>query len=340
VDLVEEIARLMGYDRVPLAAVPAPPVGPAPSAAERATERISEGARAAGFDEARTPSFVGEDALGPDFPIDRLVEIRNPISKAERFLRPFVFTTLGRAVAYNLARGAGRVKLFEIGHAFRAAARSDKSPSRSREERRSLALAAAGRRFPLDWSVVDPPAYDFFDLKGDVEDVVERAAGERPGFTPGALPFLHPGGQAEIVDGEGRPFGFCGELHPRLAEAWGMASRLYVAEWDLDAIGGPPAITSVSVPRAPSVERDLAIVVGAESASGDVVRAVRSAGMEHVARIEVFDRYRGPQVEPGTYSLGVRLTFQGDRTLMDEEVDREIQRLVARLDEEHGFRLR
>jgi phenylalanyl-tRNA synthetase beta chain len=333
-DLIEEIARLLGYDRVPMAPLPAPSVGPARSAMERTTERIAEGARAAGFDEARTPSFVGEDALGPGFPLDNMVEIRNPISKSERFLRPFVFTTLGRAAGYNIARGAERVKLFEIGHAFRTAAGS------VCQEFRSMALAAAGRKFPLDWSSVDSPAYDFFDLKGDVEDVVERAAGRRPGFMPGARTFLHPGRQAEIVDSEGRPFGFCGELHPQVAETWGLYGRLYVAEWDLEGVGTPPEIVSVSVPRAPAVQRDLALVVPGGVPSAAVVAAVRSVGLEHLADIEVFDRYVGTQVEPGHYSLGVRLTFQTDRTLMDEEVDREIERLVSRLADDHCFRLR
>lgn len=203
-----------------------------------------------------------------------------------------------------------------------------------------MALAAAGRRFPLDWSSVDSPAYDFFDLKGDVEDVVERAAGRRPGFMPGARTFLHPGRQAEIVDSEGRPFGFCGELHPQVAETWGLDGRLYVAEWDLEGIGTAPEIVSVSVPRAPAVQRDLALVVPGGVSGAAVVAAVRSVGLEHLADIEVFDRYVGPQVEPGHYSLGVRLTFQADRTLMDEEVDREIERLVSRLADDHSFRLR
>ena len=203
-----------------------------------------------------------------------------------------------------------------------------------------MALAAAGWRFPLDWSVVDPRAYDFFDLKGDVEDVVERAAGVRPGFRVGALPFLHPGGQAEIVDAEGRGIGFCGELHPRLAEAWGMDERLYVAEWDLARVGQPPPITSLSVPRAPAVERDLALVVPEGHASDRAVQAVREAGVEDLVGIEVFDRYRGPQVPDGYVSLGLRLTFQAGRTLTVEAIDERMDGLIEILRREHGYRRR
>jgi phenylalanyl-tRNA synthetase beta chain len=332
-DLIEEIARLLGYDRVPLAPLPAPPVAPAPSPHERLKERLVAGARAAGFDEALTPSFVGEEILSDTYPIDKLVEIRNPISKADRFLRPFVFPTLGAAVARNLARGAGRVKLFEIGHAFRA------SPERPCEEHRAIALAAAGRRAPLDWSSVEEPPYDFFDLRGDIEDVIERAVGWRPEFAPGSLPFLHPGRQAEILDPEGRPIGFGGELHPRVARAWGVDERIYAAEWDWEVAAREPD-ASKAVSREPAVERDLALVVPDSVPAAAVLAAVGEAALENLVRVEVFDRYRGAQVEPGRYSLGVRLTFQADRTLTDEEVDREIERLIARLGEAHGFRLR
>jgi phenylalanyl-tRNA synthetase beta chain len=334
VDLVEEIGRLLGYDRIPLAPLPRPAVGPGLTATERAVEELAAGARGAGFDEAQTPTFVGGDVLGLDHPIDKLVEIRNPISKTDRFLRPFVFATLGRAMAYNIARGARRVKLFEIGHAFQSI------PDAPCEERRAMALVAAGWRFPLDWSQGDQPAYDFFDLKGDVEDVVERAAGWRPWFRSGTRAFLHPGRQAEILDGRGGQIGFCGQLHPRVAETWGIDQAMYVAEWDIAGFGQPAEVGSAAVPREPSVERDLAIVVPAGASSAKVMEAVQAADLEHLADIEVFDVYRGPQVASGHYSLGLRLTFQADRTLTDEEVDREVEALVEQLGEKHGFRLR
>jgi phenylalanyl-tRNA synthetase beta chain len=334
VDMVEEIARLMGYDRVPLAPLPRPAVGPARSAAERAVERLAAGARGAGFDEARTPSFVGENVLGPGYPIDKMVEIRNPISKTERFLRPFLVTTLGRAAAFNVARGARRVKLFEIGHAFHSL------PGAPCEERRTMGLAAAGWRFLLDWSQAEPPAYDFYDLKGDVEDIIEGAVGWRPGFIPGSRPFLHPGRQAEILDAAGRPIGFCGELQPRAAEAWGIEQPLYVAEWDVAVFGQPMEVESTAVPREPSVERDLAVVVPDGVSSATVIAVVRAAELNHLTEVEVFDVYRGPQITAGHISLGLRLTFQADRTLTDAEVDREVGRLIQRLAGEHGFRLR
>lgn len=334
-DLVEEVARVVGYDTVPPLPLPAPPVSPAVRPEEAGLERVSRAARACGFDEARTPSFVSDDVLGGATPVDNLVEIRNPISKAERFLRPFVFTTLGAAVAHNLARGASRVKLFEVGHAFTLAGAD------AVDEARRLALAAAGERSPLHWSEPKTPAYDFFDLKGDVEEIVLRAAGARPVFEPGERPWLHPGRRAEVLGPDGARIGFCGELHPRIAEAWEIDARLYVAELDLapfERARGTPAFAPFA--REPAIERDLALVVPDDVAAAEVVGAVHEARLESLAEVEVFDRYRGTQLPEGRTSLGLRLTFQAERTLTDEEVDREVGRLVETLEKERGWTLR
>ncbi|HUP02049.1 MAG TPA: phenylalanine--tRNA ligase subunit beta [Gemmatimonadota bacterium] len=337
VDLIEEVARLSGYDRVPLTPLPSPPVASAAGSGERAVRRLSTAARAAGFDEARTPSFVGEGVLGAIFPVDKMVELRNPISRENRFLRPFIFTTLGGAVCYNLKRGAERVKLFEIGHAFAPGPRTDGLP----DESRRLALAAAGDRGPLDWSRESSPPYDFFDLKGDLEDVLWHGAALRARLVPSERAFLHSGRRAEILTPDGAPIGFCGELDPRVAWSWGANARLYVAECDLAALSSEPAtVLAEEISRAPAVQRDLALVVPEAHAAAEVVSAVQDAAGDRLARIAVFDRYRGPQVSEGAYSLGLRLTFQAERTLTDSEVDASVERIVKHLAEQHGYTLR
>lgn len=242
-------------------------------------------------------------------------------------------TTLSAAVAHNLNRGAASVRLFEIGHAFRR--RPDGPP----EETRRLALAAAGRSRPVDWS---RPVHevDFFDLKGDVEALLQSRGRDEVAFTAGRRTYLHPGRQATI-EAEGETIGFLGELHPRLAEEWGLAERLYVAEILLDALIRPlPPVGVAPVPREPAVERDLAVVVPEAHPGARVMAAVREAGIEDLAGVEVFDRYEGAQVPEGHYSLGLRLTFQADRTLTVETVEERVARLVERLEKEHGYRLR
>ncbi|MFN2383923.1 MAG: phenylalanine--tRNA ligase subunit beta [Gemmatimonadota bacterium] len=330
-DLIEEVARLTGYDAIPLTPLPAPPVMPGRAAAERAVDRLAAAARGAGFDEARTPSFVAGDVLGPDAGLDILVEIRNPISKAEGFLRPYLFVGLGRAVAFNLRRGWSRAKLFEIGQAFGPPT----DAGRITDERRAFAFAAAGARAPLDWSVPGSAAYDFFDARGDLEDIVSAATGWNPVFTAGSREWLHPGRQAEVSVPDGGSLGFCGELHPAIAELWGLTERLYVAEIALDAVASAlPGLSVRPVLREPMVERDLALVVPAGTGADEVVsvvRAVQGVGLEHLAGVTIFDRYRGRQVEEGHVSLGVRLTFQADRSLTEQEVDAGIEHLVTEL---------
>ncbi len=333
-DLVEEVARLTGYGRIRPAPLPALPVVPFRAPGEEARDRLAAAARGAGFDEARTGSFVAAGILGPG--VDNLVELQNPISKDERFLRPFVIATLGQAAAYNLRRGARRVKLFEVGHAFRAG-----EPAAAPRETRHVAFAAAGQRAPLDWSVPQGAEYDFFDLRGDLEDVLEAARGTGAEFRPSHRPYLHPGRQAEVVLPGGAPIGFCGELDPRLATEWGMEARLYVAELELEALTAPRELeTARDVPREPGTERDLALIVPEDAPAAAVRAAVRAAGVEHLERLEVFDRYRGEQIPAGRVGLGLRLTFQAERTLTDDEVDEQIERLVEHLEEAHGYRLR
>lgn len=331
-DLIEEVARTTGYDLIPSVRLPAPPMAPAPGPAERALERVREVLRGAGYDEARTPTFVGEAVLEPVPGVDNLVEIRNPISKAERFLRPFLLITLAGAVVHNLNRGASGVRLFEIGHAFRL------GRQRGVDESRRVSLAAIGPARPVDWSRPVEPI-DFFDVKGTVEELLSQAGAADVSFAPTDHAFLHPGRRIGLRTD--REVGFIGELHPVVAEGWGVDGRLVVAELELDAVTPePPPLSLRGVPREPAVERDLALIVPGGQASERVVRAVREAGVEDLVRIEVFDRYQGPQVPEGHLSLGLRLTFQAERTLTDESIDARIAALVETLGREHGYRLR
>ena len=333
-DLIEEVARLEGYEAVPATPLPTPPVSPARELRQRAIARLSEACRGAGFDESCTPSFVAEDVFGPGTPIDNLVEIRNPISKSDRFLRPFLIPNIAGAIGHNLKRGARSAKLFEIGHAFARVAGDV-------EETERLALAAAGARAPLDWSEPHSLEYDFWDLKGDLEDVLAATAGIAPRFSKGSRNWLHPGRQAEIEGEDGTALGFCGEVHPAVAEAWGSDRRLFVAELEIAALTSPdPEIRIREWSREPAVERDIALVVPAGDLAADILAAVSGSGIDHLKRVRVFDRYAGPQLPEGHYSLGLRLTFEADRTLTDEEVDGEMTRLLERLRKERGYEIR
>jgi phenylalanyl-tRNA synthetase beta chain len=230
------------------------------------------------------------------------------------------------------------VKLFEIGHAFDQDTEPEGSSLR---ERRRVAMVAAGARGPLDWTATDQIEYDFFDLKGDVEELLAQFGLSECVVDHGARRFLHPGRQAELTDRAGNAIGFCGELHPAVTASWGLTSRVFIAELGLDALPADgDALSVADVPREPAIARDLALVVPDGDTARVVVEAVRSAGLEDLERVEVFDRYRGVQVDRGYYSLGVRLTFRTDRTLTDDEVDKQVDHLIGHLVEERGYRRR
>lgn len=335
VDLVEEVGRVVGYDSIPLAPLPAPAVAPHLPEEEERSERARRMMTALGFDEAYTPSFVTDRVLGAVTDVSKLVEMKNPIAMDSRWLRPYLFPGLGQSIAYNLNRRASRVRLFEIGETFLRAESGD-API----ERRRLAFAAAGARRPLDWSATDDAALDFFDIKGDVEDLLNAFGTGRVAFVTSGRFYLHPGLQAAIVCG-GVEIGFCGQVHPEVTEIWGSPAPVFVAEIDFNALPARVEPVTVTVPsREPATSRDLALVVPDSDTAEEVVSIIRSANVEDVEAIEVFDRYRGPQVGEGTYSLGIRVVFRSVRTLTDEEVDGRVSSMIERLQRERGYRLR
>jgi phenylalanyl-tRNA synthetase beta chain len=177
----------------------------------------------------------------------------------------------------------------------------------------------------------------FFDAKGVVETLVAAARIDRPEFTPADEPFLHPGRAAAIADG------FVGELHPLVAEAFGLDEVVAVFEFGLDGLYGPPPeeVLYRDVISFPPLRQDIAVVVAEDVPAGSVVAVVRDAGGAELAAVEVFDVYRGPQVGEERKSLALHLVFQAaDRTLTDAEADALRERVVSALSEQVGGELR
>jgi phenylalanyl-tRNA synthetase beta chain len=177
----------------------------------------------------------------------------------------------------------------------------------------------------------------FFEAKGVVEALLAAARVERAEFRPADEPFLHPGRSAAVLDG------FVGELHPEVAEAYGLEGTVAVFELGVEGLRGPPReeVLYRDVTSFPPLRQDIAVVVAEDVPAGRVVEVVRSAGGEALARTEVFDVYRGPQVGEGRKSLALHLVFQApDRTLTDAEADAVRARIVAALAAEVDGELR
>ena len=234
-------------------------------------------------------------------------------------MRALVFPGLLHSARRNLAMSRPRVDLFEIGHVF---LRGDgKLPDQPARVAGVLAGAGAG----------------FFAAKGVVETLVAAARIDPPEFRPADEPFLHPGRSAAFADG------FVGELHPLVAEAFGLEGVVAVFELGLEGLQGAPPeqVLYRDVISFPPLRQDIAVVVAEDVPAGAIVAVVRDAAGAELAAVEVFDVYRGPQVGEGRKSLALHLVFQAaDRTLTDAEADALRERVVAALSEQVGGELR
>jgi phenylalanyl-tRNA synthetase beta chain len=234
-------------------------------------------------------------------------------------MRTLVFPGLLHSARRNLAMSAPRVALFEIGHVFlKGAEVLPEQPSR-------VAGVLAGE------------GAGFFAAKGAVEALVEAARIDAPEFRPADEPFLHPGRAAAVGDG------FVGELHPLVAEAFGLEGGVAVFELGLDGLRGrpPEQVLYRDVISFPPLRQDIAVVVDEGVPAGRVVEVVRAAAGPELATVEVFDVYRGPQVGQGRKSLALHLVFQAaDRTLTDAEADAVRAQVVAALAGQVGGELR
>jgi phenylalanyl-tRNA synthetase beta chain len=328
VDLIEEVARHYGFDRIPVtfpALTQAPPPMDPRITQTRALRSLMTGA---GFSEAVTFGFVSEPAAAPFAQPEDLVPIANPLSETFAVLRPSVLPGLVAAVAHNRRREQRDVRLFEIGARF----------SRARGERRALALAWTGAVGGDHWSG-GTRGVDYFDVPGVIERV-GQVLGLKVDSAPAANSCLVVGRGAALT-ADGHEIGFMGQLAPAIVEQQGLAAAdaVFVAEIDLDA-ARPDAHHGSRVeplPRHPSVTRDVSILVADTLPAATVRHTIVEHAPETLIRVKEFDRYQGKGVPDGQVSLSLRLTFRApDRTLTDGEVQAAMDRVLAALKERHA----
>ena len=340
VDLIEELARHNGFDRIP-STFPALVSAPAPMDPRITRARqLRSVMTGAGFSEAVTFGFIGERQAIAFAPEGDVVGITNPLSENFAVLRPSALPGLVGAVAHNRRREQKDVRLFEIGASF----------SRSAGERRAIACAWTGSIGAEHWSG-GARDVDFFDMKGVIERIGEAFRVEVRTDTHHE-PWLVPGRTASILtrlrasrsgeaDHEVR-IGVMGQLMPAIAEEQGMpqGDAVYVAEIDLDAAEAIAAKTEIQVeplPRYPSVTRDISILVDDTLPAATVRATIREAAPDTLVRVREFDRYQGKGVPEGKVSLSLRLTFRSpERTLTDSEVQAAMDAVLAALREKHG----
>ncbi|CTP83728.1 phenylalanine--tRNA ligase subunit beta [Xanthomonas graminis] len=333
-DLIEELARIHGYDRLPTTL----PGGASRIAmgSETQLDELSVRRQLVAREMLETINYAFVDAaLLDQWGLDAgRVALANPLSAELAVMRPSLLPGLVAALGRNVARQAGRVRLFELGKVFEAAATADAAPT----ETQRVAAAVCGDADALQWGL---PArkVDFHDLKGDL-DALASAAGARLDYRPSALPFAHPTRSADVYR-DGARIGWIGQLHPRLLQALQIDVEVLGFELDLAPLAARALPRAAELSRFPSVRRDLAFLVPEAVAWSALAGSVRGAVGPLLREVVLFDRYVGPGVEAGFKSLAMGLILQDNsRTLTDRDVEAVVADAVAALAREHDARIR
>jgi phenylalanyl-tRNA synthetase beta chain len=341
-DLVEEIARLGGYDAIPPTLPSAPLAAGEDSPARIQARRLRTLLVAEGLTEMVTLTFVdaATNALLPGHVLagSAPVALRNPLSAELGELRRTPLAGLLRALRSNLAHGAPFVGAFEIGKGFGV------HPTRGRTERRAIGIVLHGA-WPPTGAERNGPAVELLDLKGIVTNVLAAcgaAADEVRWVAASDVPFLHPGKCARIVDGT-RILGVVGALHPRVAQALDLTGEVFVSELDFQEVGhyGPRRVGLKPVPRFPAVSRDIAVIVDDAFEAASILEEIRAVGDPLIESARCFDCYRGAPIPDGKKSLAYSIAFRhGERTLTDDEVNAAHGRLRSHLAARFALELR
>jgi len=334
-DLVEEVARHVGYDLVDVTLPQWSGAGKYLSG-DKQRRNVRRTLTALGFDEAYSFSFVNGER-------DRVFRrgerpaaiLSNPIDVNQSEMRASLMTGLLDAVQHNFNQGTRDVKLFEIGRVFESAG-LDERP----REREVLGIGMTGSVLPDDWR--GSKQVELYDLKGVVEVVM--SALNISGFTihRARVEYLHPG-QSAVLARDGEEIARFGRLHPRVASLYKFRQPVFIGELEFEQLLALPAdrVRYSALTRFPAASRDVSALVPDTVMWGDIEMAVRDLGILEIASVRVFDMYKGKEMAEGFHSLAFRVIYRGQgRTLTDEEVAGMHDRVRALLEERFGAQLR
>ena len=346
-DLIEEVARMVGYNNLPNTPPLAPITAKIRDEAQRSPFAVRRSLAALGYQETINFSFVEErwehELAGNLSPIKLL----NPIASQMSVMRSSLLGSLLQVLKFNLDRKAERVRVFELGRVFLrdASVKNTDTSVEGFHQPMRVAGLAAGSADALQWGRKEQGA-DFFDVKGDVEALLAPA---KPVFAPAEHPAMHPGRCASVTL-EGGAIGFVGELHPKWRQAYDLPSAPILFELDLDAVLQRTVPAAKPVSKHQPVQRDIAVLVAEQVTHAALMRAIwasPTAGLLKDARL--FDVYRakpardgsGADAEAGDKSLAVRLTLNGDdATLTEAQIDAAVHAVVSQLGSDLGARQR
>ncbi|MEJ2045256.1 MAG: phenylalanine--tRNA ligase subunit beta [Reinekea sp.] len=322
-DLIEEIARIYGYNNLPVTAPSAALSPRGKKEQQTSVETLVERMVSLGYQEAITYSFVEPEAQKALFPTLQGVALANPISADLSVMRVSLWPGLLKALQYNLNRQQDHVRLFETGQRFR-------NEEKGLAQVDMLAGVVTGRRLAEGW-YESGESIDFYDVKGDLEQLLSLIKGVEFDFVTGTNSALHSG-QCARIERNGKLVGYLGALHPNIAKSYGFKQDVFLFELRLDRTlpAELPAFTPLS--KHPASTRDLAMVVDEEVSVAEVMDTVREMAGEDLISLNLFDIYRGKGIDSKRKSLAMGLTWQNpSRTLKDDEINRFMELIIETL---------
>jgi phenylalanyl-tRNA synthetase beta chain len=336
IDLIEEVARIDGVDRLPATLPARRGAAGSLSHAQRVRRAAEDALVGRGLHEIVGWSFTDPGLLErlripAEHGLRRVVTLENPLSETQSMMRPTLMGSLMDAASHNVSRGHANVAIFESGAVYRAAPEGPLA-----DEHHALGALLTGELTPRSWRGGTPGEADFFAVKAVLASVLDRFRVDWS-VAPEQWPFLHPGRCAGVYIGELK-LGFVGEVHPLVAAAWDLQrSAVFAVDLGKLAKAAEPVHTFAAFASVPPLRQDLAVTLPESVPAAQVLESVRKAGGAVLHDASVFDVYTGPQVGEGRRSLALALIFQApDRTLTDEDIAPVRKRIIAALTELGG----
>ena len=331
-DLIEEIARIYGYNNLPSSSLLMRSELSTATEAVLDIDRVKDLLVDRGYQEAITYSFVDEDIQKAVAPETDVIRLKNPISSELAVMRTTLWCGLLKAALYNTNRQQNRVRLFESGLCF------NKIDGETQQQK-MLAGLVLGDAYSEQWGETSRKV-DFFDIKADIQALFSLTGCEVQ-YLSAQQSALHPGQTAEIIASDGKKIGWLGMLHPNLEKQLGFDTPVFLFELDQNLVLNKLIPVFKALSKYPSVRRDLALIVKEDVTASEVINCIKSSAETALQEVIIFDIYRGKGVEEGSKSIALSLIMQDDtQTLTDSEIEAIVGRLLTLLNNEKNAKLR
>ena len=323
-DLIEEIARMVGYDKLPQSNLK--PV--IRNKSDSLHQSLRSSFQFLGYNEAITYSFIDKEEAKLTDNEKNLISVKNPISQNMSVMRPSLLPGLLNTFSYNYNRGVEDLKIFEIGSVFHQKGKLNFS------EDILVGGLMSGYREPINWST-SRTELDFYDLKGDIESIDSDLL-----FKQGNLPYLHPGKTALIFKGK-KQLGYMGSLNPFVIEKLDLKQKVHFFELSLSSLRFSDHKKFRSFSNFPSAQRDLSFVIDNHISSKEVLELIKKKSGKELKDIKIFDFYEGKGIPKGKKSLAFSIFWQANnRTMTDLEIDKIVKKIVGFLSDKLDAKIR